>query len=45
MNNVEKAREAYDNLVESYEAMEDSQGKANLYYEVYDIYQRLAEVK
>ncbi len=42
-NEVEQARDAYDKLVEAYEAMEDGDAKKEMYYEVRDIYKRISD--
>jgi len=44
-NEVEKARQSYQSLRDAYEKMNEGPTKTEVYYEVYDIYTRLAEVK
>ncbi len=44
-NDVEKAREVYNDLIDAYESMNEGEKKTNIYYEVHDIYQRLSEVQ
>jgi len=44
-NEVEQAKKDYEKLRDVYETMTEGQEKTEVYYEVFDIYSRLSEVK